>query len=207
MPFIGLYQDRICGVIEGLDRVRFRGTDRMLSNLPGFRLVLQFMDVFLKDFGCWAASATRRLRESCARQAAVLGIETTYLRSSRDDKEALAREIAAKRGVMSDGSICMFSSVELCVAPTVCANRQTKRLEVVMLPRKCVHVYYYFDRPDIGFGHVRLQTWAPYGVTICVNGRHWLEKQLIGAGVGYVKISTRPNRSWTNSSRPIGPRF
>lgn len=188
MPFIKLYQDRIRGIVEGLDRVRFRGTDRMLSNVKGFVQALHVMDVLLKDFGRWAESATRRLREHCARQADLLGIETIYLRSNRDDKEKMAREIAAERGVMPDGSICMLSTVELCVSPTVRGNRETKFLEVSMCPRKCVHVYYYFDHPEVGFGHVRLQSWVPYGITICLNGRHWLEKQLIAEGIGYHKV-------------------
>jgi|LSQX01.1.fsa_nt_gb hypothetical protein len=92
-----------------------------------------------------------------------------------------------ERWSAQDGSICMFSVVERCTAPTVTPNRQSKKLEVWMLQRKCTFIYYYFDHPQVGFGHVRLQTWAPYTVHICLNGRHWLEKQLIANGIGYQK--------------------
>ena len=81
----------------------------------------------------------------------------------------------------------MFSVVEGCLAPTVVPSRDKKLLEVQMRIRKCVYVYYYFDHPEVGFGNVRLQTWAPYTVNICLNGRHWLEKGLIANGVGYQK--------------------
>jgi hypothetical protein len=32
---------------------------------------------------------------------------------------------------------------------------------------------------------VRLQTWLPFGVRVCVNGREWLCRQLDREGVGY----------------------
>ena len=187
MRFTELYQSRIYGVIEGLDRIRFRGTERMLSNMNGFRLVLGKLGVLLKDFGAWAEKTTRQLRSSCSNRAQELGIPMQYLRRSGVDKDGLAREIAQEQGIGKDGSICMFSTLEMCMAPTVCPNRETKQLEVRMLTRKCVFIYHYFDHPQLGFGHVRLQTWAPYTVSICLNGRHWLEKQLRTRKVNYFK--------------------
>ena len=187
MLFTELYHGDVFGVIAGLDRIRFRGTDRMLSNCLGFGRMLSFIGVLLKDFGRWAEKSTKRLRASCSEQAEVLGIPVKYLNHSGVDKEKMAREIANKKGIAEDGSICMFSVVEGCVAPTVMPNRESKRLEIQMRLRKCVFIYYYFDHPQVGFGNVRLQTWAPYTVNICLNGRHWLEKQLVANGMGYQK--------------------
>ncbi|NJL73382.1 MAG: hypothetical protein HC888_18545 [Candidatus Competibacteraceae bacterium] len=129
----------------------------------------------------------RLLRSSCEQRAAQLGIEVRYLASGGVDKEALARSIAAASGVREDGAICMFSVVEPCQSMSVVGNRETKHLEVRMQPRKCVFIYYYFDHPELGFGHVRVQTWAPYTVHVCLNGRHWLEKQLLAHGIDYAK--------------------
>ena len=187
MRFVELYHEQVLGVISGLDRVRFRGTERCLSNKVGFKSALRWTGILLKDFGAWAESATKAIRSRCVSRAKELDIPVRYLSGGGVDKEALAREIAAQNGVAPDGSICMLSAVEYCVTPTVRLNRETKRLEVEMLPRKCVFVYFYFDDPQVGFGHVRLQTWAPYPVHICLNGRHWLEKQLAAAGIGYLK--------------------
>jgi hypothetical protein len=33
--------------------------------------------------------------------------------------------------------------------------------------------------------HIRLQTWFPFGLQVCVNGREWLVHQLTRAGVGF----------------------
>lgn len=187
MLFAKLYQKDIFGVLSGLDRIRFRGTDCMLSNSSGFSLMLNQIGVLLKDFGQWTGKTTKRLRDCCNKQAEALDIPIEYLDRSGVDKDQKAHSIAEDRGIAQDGSICMFSVVEGCRAPTVTPNRQSKKLEVRMLQRKCVFIYYYFDHPQVGFGHVRLQTWAPYTVHICLNGRHWLEKQLIANSIGYQK--------------------
>lgn len=187
MSFRSLYQDRLLGIVSGLDRIRFLGTERMLSNRGGFKLVLNQLGVLWKDFGNWANETTKRLRTQCENRAHALGIPVEFVRSSRVDKEALARKLAAEKGVAEDGSICLLSAMEMCMAPKVAGNRATKRLELQIVPRKCIFLYSYFDHPRVGFGHVRLQTWAPYSVKICLNGRHWLEKQLQAHGVGYYK--------------------
>jgi hypothetical protein len=67
----------------------------------------------------------------------------------------------------------------------VIPNRQTRRLEVVRRPRKCLHYYLYRIDPEFGWMHVRLQTWAPYEMQIYVNGREWLARQMDQAGIGY----------------------
>jgi hypothetical protein len=186
MKLMELYQDKITGAIRGLDRIRFRGTLRWLANQSGLSGFMSFTNVLLKDFGGWAEGLTAMIRQSCRAKADELGIETHYLKRTSIDKEKLAREIAESRGIR-EGSICMFSAVEPCIAPMVKGNKRQKKLELVMAQRKCVFVYHYFDDPVFGFGHVRVQSWVPFNVFICLNGRHWLERQLQKQGIGYIK--------------------
>jgi hypothetical protein len=186
MKLMELYQDKIMGAIRGLDRIRFRGTLRLLANQNGLSRFMSFTNVLLKDFGGWAEGLTAMIRQSCRAKAEELGIETHYLRRASIDKEKLAREIAESRGI-KEGSICMLSAVEPCIAPMVKGNKRQKKLELVMAQRKCVFVYHYFDDPVFGFGHVRIQSWLPFNIFICLNGRHWLEKQLLKEGIGYIK--------------------
>jgi hypothetical protein len=186
MKLMELYQDKIMGAIRGLDRIRFRGTLRLLANQSGLRKFMSYTNILLKDFSGWVEGLTAMIRHSCESQARQLGIEVRYLRSGGINKEKLAREIAAQRGI-GKGSICLFSVVERCIAPMVKGNKASKKLEVVMAPRKCVWIYHYFDDPQFGFGHVRIQSWVPFNVFICLNGRHWLERQLQNNGIGYIK--------------------
>ncbi len=109
-----------------------------------------------------------------------------YLRSGNVDKEKLARKIMNERGVTT-GDICMFSTLEICPAPTIRGSRTIKNLELQVETRKCIWIYHYWNDEKLGFGHTRLQTWLPLSVTICINGRHWLERQFIREGIRYVK--------------------
>ena len=181
-----LYQDRIMGAISGLDRIRFRGTLRWLASERGLGTFMSHARILLKDFSDWVNGLTAQVRESCESRAKDLGIEVRYLTSSGVDKEKLARQIAADKRI-TEGSICLLSVVEPCIAPMVKGNKASKKLELVMATRKCVFVYHYFNDPVFGFGHVRMQSWAPFNIFICLNGRHWLERQLQKQGIDYVK--------------------
>ena len=181
-----LYSDKVVGAISGWDRIRFRGTIRWLSSTRGINAYLGTAGILLKDFAKWAGSVTERVRAACAARAKALGIPLMYLRSSGIDKEALARHVAKERGI-DTGDICMFSVVEPCRAPQVRGNRAERTLHVEVAPRKCVFVYHYWNDPVLGFGHTRLQTWVPLSVTLCINGRHWLERQLLAESIKYVK--------------------
>lgn len=181
-----VYGDRVVGSMSGWDRLRFRGTVRWLASIRGVGSFMSTRGILLKEFGKWAERVTRSVREACALQAERLRIPMVYLRSSAVDKEALARRIALERKV-DVGDICMFSVVEPCLSPLIRGNRATKELELQMGHRKCVWIYHYWNDPLVGFGHSRLQTWLPLSTTICLNGRHWLERQLIRDGVGYIK--------------------
>jgi hypothetical protein len=186
MKLLELYQDKVLGAISGLDRIRFRGTLRWLASDRGLVTFMSSVGILLKDFGGWVDGMTAKVRASCASRAEALGIPVRYLSSSGVDKERLARQIAEERGATT-GSICMFSVVEPCFSPMVRGNKAAKSLEVVMGQRKCVWLYHYFDDERLGFGHVRIQSWVPFNVFICLNGRHWLERQMQGEGIGYVK--------------------
>src|SRR4030042_1540620 len=186
MKLMKLYQDKIMGAISGLDRIRFRGTLRWLATQGGLSTFMSHAHILLKDFSGWVEGLTSMIRQSFRAKAEELGIELRYLRRAGIDKEKLAREIAETKGI-KEGSICMFSVVEPCIAPMVKGNRASKKLEVVMAQRKCVFVYHYFDDPVFGFGHVRVQSWLPFNVFICLNGRHWLERQMQKEQIGHIK--------------------
>lgn len=186
MKLMKLYQDKIVGAISGLDRIRFRGTLRWLASEQGLSTFMSYAKILLKDFSVWVEGLTAQLRASSEMRAKELGIEIQYLKSSGIDKEKLARQIEANKKI-TEGSICMFSVVEPCIAPMVKGNKSSKKLELVMASRKCVFVYHYFNDPMFGFGHVRIQSWVPFNIFICLNGRHWLERQLQKQGIGYIK--------------------
>jgi len=184
--FMELFGEKTIGCLSGWDRLAFRGTLRWLASEHGMKSYVSCNHILLKDFGRWAESLTRQVRAACEDVGKSLGIRMEYLRSSTLCKEERAREIAKQDGI-DTGPICMFSVVEPCYAPTVVGNRGAKQLELAVRPRKCVWFYFYWNDPDHGFGHMRIQSWLPFTIKGCLNGRHWLERQLLADGVAYKK--------------------
>jgi hypothetical protein len=109
-----------------------------------------------------------------------------YLYSTAERKDALARQLA-ERDHIADGLIGVFDCVEPCLTYFVRGNHAAHRLELQLKPGKCLHHYFYFQHAEFGLMHLRLQTWFPFQVMVCVNGRLWLARQLDRAGIGYMQ--------------------
>ena len=174
--FVTRHQDRIAGIITGFDRMRFRGTLRSISNWKGLQIWLNQQHVLLKDFGPFAERLSAQLLAHARAMAEEFGRPFEYLSSWKIGKEDRAREILARDGVR-DGLIAIFECVEGCRSFRVRGNRQTRRLELVPSERRCAHLYFYYWDHDFGLMHVRMQTWLPFTIQICINGREWLAQQ------------------------------
>ncbi len=101
-------------------------------------------------------------------------------------KEVLAQQMAAKDQV-KEGLVCVFSTLEPCSTFTVCNNRQSHKLEVVRRRSKCLH-FYYLDT-ELGFIHIRLQSWFPFQIQVYVNGRECLSRHLDQQGIAYERYN------------------
>jgi hypothetical protein len=184
--FIQRHGANVIGTLSGFDRVRLRGTLRWLSNLRGMYGFLQASSVLLKDFTRYAKNITDQIRQRTDQDAEQAGRPVIYLNSSRQSKEEAAREIA-ERDSVREGLICVLTCVEPCLYHQVGPNRQLKRLELRYTSGKCLHQYHYFQHPELGFMHTRLQTWFPFTLHVCLNGREWLAREMDAAGLGYVR--------------------
>jgi len=109
-----------------------------------------------------------------------------YLTSSRIDKKALAERMAEREGI-EDGLICVLSCVEPCLSFEVGPNAEKKKLELKHRLRKCLILYHYWMHPVFGFLNASIQTWFPFQIQICLNGREWLARQMDAIGLRYVR--------------------
>lgn len=143
--------------------------------------------MLLKEFGgcaeAWSAQLTAHAHALATEQARPF----EYLGSWKIRKEDRARAIQARDGI-ADGLIAIFSCVEGCRTFGVHGNRQTKRLELRAQERRCAHLYFYYWDHDFGLMHIRLQTWLPFTIQICVNGRAWLAQQLERCGSRFAQV-------------------
>ena len=184
--FVQRHARIVTGVLSGFDRLVLHGTLRLFSYPAGLLKYLCHHRVKLKDFGTHSRQLSDRIAAASLKAVEEAGRPIVYLPSSQDRKEDIAREIAAGDGV-KEGTICVLKTVELCRSYEVSRNAQTHQIELRRRQRKCLHLYHYLIHPVFGFMHVRLQTWYPFDLQVCLNGREWLSRQLDAAGIGYVR--------------------
>jgi hypothetical protein len=182
--FLLRHASKIKGVLNGFDRIRFRGTLRWLANTRGMMNWLWHRQVLLKDFKSFALSLTDHLRKESEQIAETAGCPMPYLHSSSVSKEERAQQIARNRGVR-EGLVCVFRCVEPCRTFEVGPNRSKKELELRSFQGKCLHHYFYYIHPQWGWMHLRLQTWLPFTIHVGINGRDWLAVQLRNAGIPF----------------------
>src|SRR4051812_27439617 len=159
--FLELHGLSISGVINTFDRVIFKGHLNGFFPDGAFGRYLSRRGILLKDAGPFFEAETQRIRDHVVSLAAAAGRPVDYLAGasthrSGTSKEARARGIAERDGV-TEGLVCVLSVLEPCRSFAVAPNRQTRRLEVVRRPRKCLHYYLYLIDPEFGWMHVRLQ--------------------------------------------------
>jgi len=184
--FIARHAKKVVGVLTGFDRVLFRGHLMNLCHEKGLRMFLCTQSALLKDFGRFAQAVTGLIRTASSQVTQDAGAPEEYLNSSSIRKEDVAKSIIAKRGI-DEGLVCVLSAVEPCLSWQIFRSRAEKTQQPQRRLRKCLHLYYYFLDRDFGLMHVRIQTWMPYTIQVCVNGREWLARQLNHAGISHVQ--------------------
>ena len=184
--FIAKYAGEIAGVLRGFDRLVFRGTLRSISYARGMMNYLGAKRVRLTEFGRHVERVSETVKQASRAKAEAQGRPLKYLASAAESKEAVARAIAAREKIR-EGLICVLSCVEPCRTFEVYRQAEQHRLELVARTRKCLFLYHYWMHPEFGFMNARIQTWFPFSVQVCINGREWLAGQMERAGMNYVR--------------------
>lgn len=138
----------------------------------------------LKDFGAFVETHSNHLKEHAKAFARRHGRPYEYLISSSTSKEKFAKGIMQRDGI-SDGLICVLSCVEPCQSYAIRKDRESKKLKLIPARRKCLHFYFYFIDRESGFMPVRLQSWFPFPMQVCINGREWLAREMDKVGIDY----------------------
>ena len=182
--FLNRFGEHVTGFLSGLDRVRFRATLRPLFCPNGPEVYLNYCKVLIKNFKGFAQGLSDRVKKQAYERFQQAGRPNIYLRTAALNKEALIQELIAKEQI-KEGPIALLSCVEPCQSFRVRSDHQTKMVRLVMESAKCTHLYHYYQHPEIGLMHIRVQTWFPFSVDVCLNGRQWLARQMDRAGLDY----------------------
>jgi hypothetical protein len=187
--FLQRFAVLVAGVLQGFDRLVFKGRLRQLYAPQGMHFLLAANHVACADFKKYSARVTQQLMDGpCVQQAKQEG-RFRYLNSSGIDKEKLARQIATEHRI-DQGLVCVLQCVEPCW--TFDKVKNDDGFWIVRGERgKCSHLYHYFIHPHFGWLYLRLQTWFPFEIQIGLNGREWLARQLDRANVKYERSANK----------------
>ena len=184
--FIKKYKRNIVGSLTGFDRIVLRGTLRMLSFELGMLNFLQRTGVLLKNFGEYVEEQSKILKKSTIKKAVEENRSIIYLTSCKTRKEPIARKIVEEEKITS-GLICVLKCVEPCVSYEIFKNKESKKLELKSRNRQCLHYYHYWIDPIFGFMSARIQTWFPFSIQVCLNGREYLANQMKQQNLFHIK--------------------
>ena len=184
--FLLRHAGQIVGVLSGFDRLLFRGTLLSISYVEALEKFLYSHHILYKDFAAFAKSCTAQIERHAQAVARRFGRPYQYITKPSLSKEDLARELATKQGVKK-GLVCVFSAVEPCQTFDLHRDRASKHLRLVSRERKCRFFYFYFLDREFGLMHVRLQSWLPFSIQVCLNGRSFLARQLEREQIGFTQ--------------------
>lgn len=182
--FLQRHKDEILGVLSGFDRLRFRGSMRLLQSEGGVFSWLERLNLGVKDFTKYADDLTKRLCHAADKLAATVGRKVQYL-NRVVNKEQLVQEIRAKEGVAENGLIAVLSTLETGMSYEVFRRKDRDQSLLSRRQRKFKHFYFYWDDGKFGLTQVRLSSWFPFDAHVVLNGRDWLAKQLDAKSISY----------------------
>lgn len=166
------------GTLSGFDRIVFKGCILPMMSYLEVMNFCRSMGILNKDYKNWMMAQTKLIIEN-AEQYAIdnCGQGITHIPTWRTRKETLAHERQQTTRITS-GLIGIWSCLEAgsSYRAAYCPDRGYPLLKPYKT--RCKHLYFYFDDPELGFMNIRLQTWFPYHIQVCVNGREWLRRSL-----------------------------
>jgi len=181
--FLQRHEKDVIGVLSGFDRLIFRGTLRSIAYSQGLDRFLGAAGVRYADFGACALGLTEELKSHAEALARRAGRPYLYVGNPGLSKRDLAKKIAEDDGI-TEGLICVLRCVEPCRSFSI-RRSDAGGFAFVSQERKCLHLYFYYLDREFGLMHVRLSTWLPFGIQVCLNGREYLAHRLAAEGIGF----------------------
>jgi CBS domain-containing protein len=181
--FVNKHQARITGVISCFDRILFKG--HLPLGWPGaMEGFISRQGLRIKDFGHFVCQQSERIKQHARVMAQRTKRPYIHL-NSPCRKENVAQSICRKDAV-TEGLVCILAAVETCHSFKLAHGDGRPRL--VFARRKCLCLYFYFVDREFGLLHVRITSWFPFMIQVCLNGHDWLARKMERHGIGYRQL-------------------
>jgi hypothetical protein len=126
-----------------------------------------------------------KIRANTEQLAASNNISIEFVRNSNARKEDIVRkQFDGKK----TGLVHILSAMEACQSYTPWHDKVSHKTFLKSAQGKCLHYYFYFNDPDIGFGYVRVPTWCPFQLQVYFNGHSLLANELTKQGIAFTML-------------------
>jgi len=176
-----LLQDRYARMIKGTtscyDRIIISGTIPGICFAEGMTSYLYSKSVRIFDYPKFAEPFKEALRANAEAIAKANDLEIEFVRSSAARKEDIVSKAVTKNG-KTQGLLYILSAMEACPTYKPWHDKRTGKTSLRGDTGKCLHYYFYFNDPELGFGYIRVPTWCPFRLQLYFNGHNILHKEL-----------------------------
>lgn len=181
--------ERFSGLVKsslsGFDRIVFKGFILPLMSAGEVLRFCRNRGILNKDYKSWMMAQTKDIigqadqyaKDNCG--DGIIALPTWRIR-----KETVAHERQQQKQ-MTSGLIGVWSCLEAGSSYRARYCAATGYPQLQNYQTRCNHLYFYFDDPELGFMNIRLQTWFPYHIQVCLNGREWLRRSLEQEGIEF----------------------
>ena len=181
------YRNKIAGTLSCLDRVIITGTIPRICYSQGMTSYLYSQGIKIFDYAKFAEPFKEELRANAEQIAKENNIEIEFVRKSHIRKEDLVKKVLDNRGHHA-GLVHILSAMESCNSYKPWHDKKTGKTFLKGTQGKCLHYYFYFIDPYLGYGYVRVPTWCPFKLQIYINGHNILANELDRNNIKYTML-------------------
>ncbi len=181
------YQDKISGVLSCFDRVIITGTIPQICYSQGMTSYLYSHKIRIFDYPKFAEPFRNEIRSNAEQIAKDNNIEIEFVKKSHIRKEDLVKKVLDKRGYHT-GIVHIISAMEACGSYRPWHDKITGKTFLKGNQGKCLHYYFYFIDPYLGYGYIRVPTWCPFKLQIYINGHNILANELTRNDIKYTML-------------------
>ena len=179
------YAENIVGVLGCYDRIVLKGTLPTICYSDGMTRYLTTKEIRIFDYAKFADPFREKLKAHAEGLAAKYSKPIEFIRSSNARKEDIAKKHFDDSKF---GLVCILSAMEACATYKPWHDKVSHKTFLKSAQGKCLHYYFYFNEPDIGFGYVRVPTWCPFQLQVYFNGHNVLANQLSNKKISYSMV-------------------
>ena len=178
------YRKKITCTLSCLDRVILTGTLPQICYSQGMTSYLYSQGIRIFDYAKFVEPFREQLRTNAEQVAKEHNVEIEFVRKSHIRKEDLVKKVLDNRGYHS-GLVHIISAMEACGSYKPWHDKQTGKTFLKGTQGKCLHYYFYFIDPYLGYGYIRVPTWCPFKLQVYINGHNILANELKRENIKY----------------------